>query len=152
MLSRQKQRYIQWFFESRDQGKTQAQLASEHGVSRNTIIRAFAWCREQRIGTRELSQQLEDRIADAREDIGRLERQIKRTEKRIDEAIPAGPKDSPMVGLTQAVGKLYSELREQKKYLAELEGVYKTTVNVNVGGQEGNTLKLKLTSDSDGGT
>lgn len=149
MLSITHQRYIEWFFLKKD-GKTEQQIADEYGVARNTVDRGLRWCRKQRIGARELQHQLEDRIADTREDIRKLERQIKNTERRIDKAIPAGPKDSPMVGLTQALGKLYGELRAQKQYLAELEGVYKTTVNVNVGAQDGNTLKLELRG-SDGG-
>lgn len=139
-----------WFFRQRD-GHTIQSIADEFGVDTTTVDRGLAWCRSQRIGTRELAHQLEDRIADLREDISRVERQIRSAERRIKVSPLAGPKDSPLVGLTQAVGQLYRELREQKKYLAELEGLYRTTVNVKLGTNDGNELRLTLHTGSDAG-
>lgn len=149
VLSTTRQRYIEFYFLHKD-GWTIPQIAEHYDMGERTVERGLNWCRKQRIGNRELAKELEDRIADLRDDIRRVERQIKHTERRIDQAPPLGPKDSPMVGLTQAIGKLYTELREQKRYLAELEGIYKQTVNVNLGGQEGNELKLSIQRGGDG--
>jgi len=130
VLSTAKQKYIEYYFHHKD-GKTLEQIGEMYDVSSRTVERGLAWCRSQRVGIRELSRELEDRIADLRDDITRIERRIKKTERDIDHAPKAGPKDSPLVGLSQAIGKLYTELREQKRYLAELEGIYKQTVNIN---------------------
>lgn len=75
---------------------------------------------------------------------------VKRTERRIDAAPALGPKDSPLVGLTQSASKLYTELREQKRYLAELQGIYRQTLNLNLGGHEGNEIILTLNTGGDG--
>jgi septal ring factor EnvC (AmiA/AmiB activator) len=149
VLSTTKQRYIEYYFLHKE-GNTLEQIGEKYGCTIRTVERGLAWCRKQRVGSRELARELEDRIADLNDDIRRIERQIKRTERRIDNAPALGPKDSPLVGLTQAVGKLYTELREQKRYLAELEGIYKQTVNVNIGGQEGNELRLTIQRGGDG--
>jgi hypothetical protein len=49
-----------------------------------------------------------------------------------------------------ALTSLSRELREVRTKIAELEGLYKQTVNVNIGGQEGNELKLTIQRGGDG--
>jgi len=148
VLSTTRQRYIEFYFHHKD-GKTIPEIAKLYEMGERTVERGLAWCRAQRIGNRELSRELEDRIADLRDDIRRIERRIKRTERDIDDAPKDGPKDSPLVGLTQAVGKLYTELREQKRYLAELEGIYKQTLNVQHTGGDGGPIRYEAVSAED---
>ena len=134
MLSVTKQKYIKYFFDQVE-GLTITQIAEKYQTSERTVTRGLAWCRKQRFSEVSSGESLRTHIADIKDDIGRIERNIKRLEKDLKD----GPSDvrggySSYLSLNNSLIGFYRELRSHKVYLAELEGVYKNTLNIQHSG------------------
>jgi predicted RNase H-like nuclease (RuvC/YqgF family) len=138
VLSRTQERYIEFFFHFRA-GKKLREIADMYDLTVDTVERGLTWCRKQRIGDRDKVTELEKHIRDAKDDINQLERDTKKVRKWIRDAEKG---DKPVSSAwINALNGLHRTLREQKQYLAELEGIYKTVVSVV--GADGGPVKVE---------
>jgi len=114
-------------------GKTIAEIAADYGVTAQAIDYGLAWCRKQRIGNRQDKAELEKRIADVQHDIKRLESEIRRVRRDMRQLTPD---QTGYSALNNSLIGFHREVREHKRDLAELEGLLKRVVELDVPGLE----------------
>lgn len=143
VLSITHERYIDMYF-AKKSGKTTAEIAEDFDCSIRTVDSALKWCRSRRVGQRERIAELEKRIRDAGDDVRRLEGDIDRVRKHITKQRVAPAGESAYIALNNSLIGFHRELREQKKHLAELQGIYRETVRVEHTGEDGKPIQYEV--------
>jgi hypothetical protein len=145
VLSPSKRRYVEiCTYKINNPDTSNEKVGAHFDVERRTVDRAIAWGRKQGLFQPD-GEKLRQHIAEWREHERWLEQEL-RLQKR--DARKDDGRRAPMQSF--ALTSLSRELREVRTKIAELEGLYKQTVNVNIGGQEGNELKLTIQRGGDG--
>ena len=116
---------------------TNEQLAENHDCNRSRVDRAIRFGIDCGYFTFELEERLSRWIADLRDDVSRLERDLKRHRrlpKNLDKAERFAWRPN-----YRAVTALSRVMLDHKTRLMELEGVYRQVLNIQVNGE----LKVK---------
>lgn len=132
-------RYIDWYFMHRS-GATIPEIAASAGVGTATVERGLAWCRRARVGERETTAELEKRIADCKRDIAALESDLRRVKRALRTLYPG---DKGYSALTNSIIGFRRELREARRYLAELEGLIRNVLAIEPG--DNTDLRITIT-------
>ena len=113
---------------------TYAQLAEKFSVSEGTVAGALKWGEENGVFRIDAQISVEQHILDVRDSIQKLEKRLDRAldlAEKFDqiEQTKTGPRLKVMPSRHYIL--IFTELREQRMLLMELEGVYKKQLNIS---------------------
>jgi len=116
--------------------------AAEFECSVSAVSSAEKWYRDNRLHNLEAYERLKECRAEKRKQLRWLERKMKATERWY--------KDNGRPVPISSVAPFSREWNKIHTEIAELDGLINRVLNVNIGGQDGNELKITLHTD-DGG-
>lgn len=128
MLSPTKLRYIEICTDKINSGDSNEQVAARFDVERRTVDRAISWGRKQGY-FQPNAEKLKQHIAEWREHEKWLEQELRLTREKYKREDGKRSAMHPF-----ALSSLSRELREVRTKIAELEGIYKQTLNINHSG------------------
>lgn len=139
MLSRSEKHYLEICIESSSSKESASQLSDRLNTPVRTIERALKWGRDSGFFTGAAADKCEYHIAELKAHIKFLESELKLARKHSYIKDKKGNKHR--VPIDHKYISVYSrELRETRSMLAELEGIYKKTLNLEVTGKDGKDL------------
>lgn len=141
MFSRTQMDYLDICADKTKLKLTNEQLAEKHGCARSRVDRAIKYGSGCGFFTVELAEKLDRWIADLRDDIARLERDLKRQRRRprnLDPEERAAWRPSH-----HAVAALSRIILDYKTRLMELEGIYRQVLSVDVRGKVDQTITIR---------
>lgn len=120
------------------------QTAEEFDCSVSAVSQAERWYRDNRLHNLEAYERLKECRAEKRKQLRWLERKMKAVEKHYRDL--EEPRPVPISSAAQ-FSRSWNQIHTE---LAELDGLINRVLNVNVGGQDGNELKITLHTENGG--
>lgn len=131
MLTSTKRKYTKiCTIKAKEPERTNLSIAEEMGISDATVERALVWGNRIGIFDIQADEQLKREIGELQEIVKRLEARYKALDRRCKKIEGEG-KTAPIHFLT-AIAKTLLDYRTR---LAELQGIYKKTLNLNQSGE-----------------
>ena len=120
------------------------QTAEEFDCSVSAVSQAAKWYKDNRLHNLDAYDRLRECRAEKRKQLRWLERKMKAVEKHYRDL--EEPRPVPISSAAQ-FSRSWNQIHTE---LAELDGLINRVLNVNVGGQDGNELKITLHTENGG--
>jgi hypothetical protein len=141
VLTATQNKYLQICLDYISEKITQEQLAQKYGVNRATVVRALKWGERNSLFARNAAEKIKRELATWRDHERWLESELRlaKRESRQEENRKRKPMHPYQISI------ISRELREVRKTIAELEGIYKETVRLEHSGPDGGPFETVVT-------